>query len=85
VASVFHRPSAIAVFATSVGALIWNAWFRESVHGDAVVGEAYLELYAAIAIAVAALFVMLFPGCRPQDRYWGYATFGIVIGFLLQR
>jgi hypothetical protein len=82
---MMYRLSAIAVFAFAVGALIWNAWFRDSVSGDAVVGEAYLAIFVSIAVLVAALVVALLPGYRPQDRYWAYATFGLVIGFWLQR
>lgn len=80
-----YRISAVAVFAIAVGALFWNAWLRESVSGDAVVGEAYLALYFSATVLIAALFVVLFPGYRPQDRYWGYATLGTIIGFWLQR
>lgn len=82
---MIYRISAIAVFAISVGILFWNAWLRESSFGDAVVGEAMVMLYLTVAMLAAALFIMLFPGYRPQDRYWGYATLGTVIGFWLQR
>jgi len=82
---MFYRISAFATFAVSVGALVWNAWFRQSVSGDAVVGEAFAALCFSAAVLAAALFVVLFPGYKPQDRYWGYATIGLVIGFWLQR
>jgi hypothetical protein len=82
---MFFRLSPVVLFAGAVGALVWNAWFRESAYGDAVVGEAYLALYASAAALLGALFVILFPGYRPQDRYWGYVTLGLVIGFWLQR
>lgn len=82
---MFYRISALAVFAVSVGALFWNAWLRESESGDAVVGATMVALYFSAAVTAAALFVVLFPGYRPQDRYWGYATLGTVIGFWLQR
>lgn len=82
---MFYRLSPIALFAVSVAALVWNAWFRESSSGDAVVGDAYLAFYFSIAVLAAGLFVILFRGYRPQDRYWGYATLGTVIGFWLQR
>lgn len=82
---MFYRISAFATFAVSVWVLVWNAWFRQSVSGDAVVGEAFTALAFSAAVFVAALFVVLFPNYRPQDRYWGYATIGLVIGFWLQR
>ena len=82
---MFYRLSPIALFAIGVGALVWNAWFRESSSGDAVVGNAYLALYFSAAVFVAALLVELLPRHRPQDRYWGCATLGTLIGFWLQR
>jgi hypothetical protein len=82
---MIYRISAIAVFAGGVFIFFWNAWLRDSVSGDAVVGQAMFMLYLSGAMLIAALFLMLFPGYRPQDRYWGYATLGLVIGFWLQR
>lgn len=81
----FYHLSPPALFALSAGWLVWNAWFRESSYGDAVVGDAYAALYVCIAVTVASLFVVLLPGYRPQDRYWAYATLGTVLGFWLQR
>lgn len=74
-----------AVFALALLALIWNAWFRQSSSGDAVVGDAYLAITASAAILIAALLTVLLPGLRPQDRYWGYATLGLIVGFWMQR
>jgi hypothetical protein len=82
---VFYRLSPIALFAITIAALMWNAWFRESSYGAAVVGDAYRALYFSVAVFVATVFVVLFPGYRPQDRYWGYATLGTIVGFWLQR
>ena len=82
---LFYRLSPPALFAVSAGWLLWNAWFRESTYGDAVVGEAYVALYFWIAVTTAAVFVIVFPGYRPQDRYWAYATLGSVLGFWMQR
>jgi hypothetical protein len=82
---MFYRISPAVLFAAAIGALVWNAWFRQSASGDPVVGEAYVALLASAAAAIAALFVILFPKYRPQERYWGYATLGTVIGFWLQR
>ena len=50
-----------------------------------MIGEAYLALYFSVAVLIATLFVILLPGYRPQDRYWGYATLGMLIGFWMQR
>jgi hypothetical protein len=46
---MFYRFSPIILFAVSVGALIWDAWFRENPSGDAGIGEAYFALYASAA------------------------------------
>lgn len=82
---LFYRLSPIALFAVSVGWLVWNAWFRESAIGDAVVGEAVGAMYFWIAVLVAALLVLFVPGYRPQDRYWAYLSLGALLGFWLQR
>ena len=44
---MFYRISPIALCLITLWALIWNAWFRPSTYGDAVVGDAYAALYAA--------------------------------------
>lgn len=82
---MLYRLSPVILFAVALWALVWNAWFRTSSYGDAVVGEAYLALYFSVAVLMATLFVFLLPGYRPQDRYWGYATLGMLIGFWMQR
>lgn len=82
---MFQRLASIAVFALALWMLVWNAWFRPSSYGDAVVGDAYLAIYASVAVLIAALLVVLLPGLRPQDRYWGYATLGLIVGFWMQR
>jgi hypothetical protein len=38
-----------------------------------------------VAAFFAALFVIYFPAYRPTNRYWAYATFGMLIGFWMQR
>jgi hypothetical protein len=80
-----YRLSAIAVFLLAASVLFWNAWLREDTYGDAVVGAAWMMVYATAAMFLTSLFVIFFPGYRPQDRYWGYATLGLVLGFWLQR
>lgn len=82
---MFLRLAPIAVFTLALCALIWNAWFRPSSHGDAVVGDAFLAICASVAMLIAALLVVMLPGLRPQDRYWGYATLGMIVGFWMQR
>jgi hypothetical protein len=82
---MFYRLSPIALCLITLWALIWNAWFRPSTYGDSGMGEAYLALYFSIAVFVATVFLILFPGYRPTDRYWAYATLGMLIGFWMQR
>jgi hypothetical protein len=82
---MFARIAPIALCAIALWMLVWNAWFRQSSYGDAVVGDAYAALYASIAVLIGALLVMFLPGLRPQDRHWGYATLGMIVGFWLQR
>jgi polyferredoxin len=82
---MLYRLSPIILFAIALWALVWNAWFRPSSYGDAVVGEAYLGLYFTGAVLIATLLVILLPGYRSQDRYWGYVTLGMLIGFWMQR
>jgi len=82
---MFYRLSPIALCLITLWALVWNAWFRESSYGDAVVGDAYAALYFSVAVFIATLFVIFFPGYRPTDRYWAFASLGMIIGFWMQR
>lgn len=82
---MFYRLSPIVLSGIALWMLVWNAWLRPSSYGDAVVGDAYAALYASAAVLIATLLVIFFPGYRPQDRYWAYATLGMIIGFWMQR
>ncbi|HTT98055.1 MAG TPA: hypothetical protein VMF58_08395 [Rhizomicrobium sp.] len=82
---MFYRPSPIALCLAAIATLVWNAWFKEQSIGDAVVGDAFGAIYLSVAAFVAVMFVIFFPGYRPTDRYWAYATLGMIIGFWTQR
>jgi hypothetical protein len=82
---MFYRLSPIVLCVAAISTLIWNAWFRESSYGDAVVGDAYPALYLSVAAFFATMFVSFFPGYRPTDRYWAYGTLGMIAGFWMQR
>jgi hypothetical protein len=73
------RIFSIAIFVAGVAALLWNAWWRDSSFDVGM-----LPLFVAVFLMIAALGVAVLAR-RPQDKYWAFATIGLVLGFCLQR
>jgi len=74
-----------ALFGSTVLALVWNAWLRDPPSGDSTARQPWLPIYFSVAALLGALFVILFHEFTPHERYWAYATLGIVIGFWMRR
>ena len=81
---MLYRLSPIAPFAIAAWALVWNAWFRPSPMATPWSARPTCALFS-VAVLIATLLVILLPAYRPQDRHWGYATLGMLIGFWMQR